>query len=464
MIVMNQCAPGRPAITRMSTRDAAIAALPELRSTAARDTPFATASSLRSGFLWTAGANVVYAACQWGMLTTLAKTCAPSEVGAFALGLAIASPVISFTSLQLRSVQATDAAHRYRLRDYITLRIWTTLLALVIIAVICGRQRAWGLTAWVVAIIGFSKALEAMSDVLQGYLQQQERMQIIARSLIIKGILGFSAVVLAVCYFRNAFSAALALACTAALVLTFYDWPVTKRLRAALGPQAGAMHDDASPWRRRKHLALWALPLGVVQGLVSLNANIPRYQLERSAGLAEVGIFSALASLIVVGQTVVAALGNVTSPRLAKLYMQGEVRRFAGLLGKLIAVGAALGLAGTLFAVVAGRQILTVLFRPEYAQHGDALALVMLGGTVAYVAWFAGFGLTAAQLFREQVPLLAVVCAVAWVVSFVAIPRFGINGAAIAFLCSMGVQAIGALALLWWALSKNRRTRLSVAL
>ncbi|MGI8856402.1 MAG: hypothetical protein ACR2JW_11675, partial [Thermomicrobiales bacterium] len=55
------------------------------------------ARSLRANFSWTFVGNVVYAACQWGMLVVLAKLGSPEVVGQFALGLAITAPVIMLT-------------------------------------------------------------------------------------------------------------------------------------------------------------------------------------------------------------------------------------------------------------------------------------------------------------------------------------------------------------------------------
>ncbi len=65
--------------------------------------------SLRSNFVWTLSGNLVYAACQWGMLVVLARMGNAEMVGQFALALSIITPVLMFTNLQLRSVQATDA-------------------------------------------------------------------------------------------------------------------------------------------------------------------------------------------------------------------------------------------------------------------------------------------------------------------------------------------------------------------
>ncbi|MDZ4874013.1 MAG: hypothetical protein CLLPBCKN_003409 [Chroococcidiopsis cubana SAG 39.79] len=89
--------------------------------------------TLRQNFSWTFVGNVVYAACQWGMLVMLAKLGSPEILGQFTLGFALTAPVIMFTNLQLRTIQATDAKQQYYFGDYLGLRLLATGLALLII-------------------------------------------------------------------------------------------------------------------------------------------------------------------------------------------------------------------------------------------------------------------------------------------------------------------------------------------
>jgi O-antigen/teichoic acid export membrane protein len=128
---------------------------------------------------------------------------------------------------------------------------------------------------------------------------------------------------------------------------------------------------------------IWlALPLGFVMMLISLNTNIPRYFIERYLGERQLGIFAAMSYLMVVGQMVVSALAESASPRLAKYYAAGNSTAFRTLLFKLVGVGAALGGAGVLVAVVAGREILTLLYRPEYGQQADVFVWLMVAAAI----------------------------------------------------------------------------------
>src|SRR5207249_10179214 len=74
--------------------------------------------TLRVNFLWTLAGNVIYAACQWGILVALAKLGTPQMVGEFALALAVTAPILIGAGLSLRSVPVTDALGEYEFRDY----------------------------------------------------------------------------------------------------------------------------------------------------------------------------------------------------------------------------------------------------------------------------------------------------------------------------------------------------------
>src|SRR5258705_3850358 len=85
---------------------------------------------------WTLAGNVGYAVCQWGMLIALAKSLSPAMVGQFGLGLAIAIPILMFTNLQLRSIQATRASEHYEFGDYFGIRLVGTAVGIAAILMI----------------------------------------------------------------------------------------------------------------------------------------------------------------------------------------------------------------------------------------------------------------------------------------------------------------------------------------
>jgi O-antigen/teichoic acid export membrane protein len=425
--------------------------------------------SLRANFTWTFVGNLVYSACQWGMLAVLAKLGSAEMVGQFSLGLAVTAPVIMLTNLQLRTVQATDAQGEYAFDSYLGLRLVMTALALVGIvgAVWISGYRVE--TAWVVLAIGLSKAIEAISDVFYGLFQRHERMDRVAGSLMIRGPLSLAMLGIGVYLTGSALWGTAGLVAAFVLVLVGYD------IRSGLQILRTASQPDSTPlggsdWRMEPHrrskwgtlarLAWLALPLGVVMMLISLNTNVPGYFIERYLGERELGVFAAMAYLMVAGNQVVVALGSSASPRLARHYAQEDVAAFRALLLKLVGIGASLGLAGVLISLVAGSEILTVLYRAEYAEYPTVFLWLMGAAAIKYVASFLGYGMTAARYFHAQIPLFAIVVGVTAVACLWLIPSHGLRGAAMTLVVSAVVQAAGSMIVVGRSLQALRQRRI----
>ena len=79
---------------------------------------------------------------------------------------------------------------------------------------------------------------------------------------------------------------------------------------------------------------------------------------------------------------------------------------------------------------VAGRQILTFFYTPEYARHLDVFVLYLAAGGVGYVGSFLGYGITAARYFKVQVLSLATLTGITALTCAWLIPAYGLRGAA----------------------------------
>lgn len=438
--------------------------------TAHNDNPIAPAPSrlmqrlsLRVNFSWTLIGNLIYAACQWGMLVVLARLGSPEVVGQFALGLAIATPVIMLTNLQLRYLQAIDAQQEYRFADYLGLRLLSVVLALLLLAGIVFGSGYGIQTAAIVLTVGLAKIFEAVSDIFHGLFQQRERMDRVATSKVIKGIASLLALAAGVAATGSVFWGTLAMAGVWALVLLGYDGPtgrtLLRRAEAPASKQADAASAPAEPQslRPRWHtptlagLAWKAFPLSIVTLLISLNTNIPRYFIEGQLGTSALGIFSALAYLVVAGNMVIMALGQSATPRLARYYADANYRAFRTLLLKLVGFGALIGVAAIAGALLLGRPAITLLYGAEYARQ-DVLVLLMVVAGLSYVASFLNYGVGAARYFKIQVPLFICVTGTTILASFWLIPTMGLAGAAIALMLSVVVQILGNVLIITHAL------------
>ena len=406
----------------------------------------ASVPSLRKSFTWTFAGNLIYALCQWGILSVLAKLGSPEAVGQFAFGLAICAPVFMLTNVQLRGVQATDARSEYEFSHYFTLRLAATscgLLLVVLIAFFVGYE---GVTAAVVALVGVAKAIESLGDVIAGLLQKQERLDRVAIGLILRGVLSVGVFGMVYWPSHNLVYAAAALVGAWAMVELFYDLPL------ALGLVGDIRHFLTRDRRAISRLLILSAPLGVVMAMVSLNTNIPRYIIAHFLGQRDLGIFAAMAYLLAAGGLVVNALGQSASARLARMFAAGEFKAFKSLVWKLVVCGVMLGVCGVPLAWLFGRPVLAVLYAPEYAEHIGTFMIMVVTLAANAVASFLGYGMTAARKFKAQVPAVGAATLTAALMSFALVPRVALTGAAFALLGSAIVLCIASGAVLWTAL------------
>ena len=109
---------------------------------------------------------------------------------------------------------------------------------------------------------------------------------------------------------------------------------------------------------------------------------------------------------------------------------------------------------GILAACFFGREILTLLYTPQYAERADIFVGIMVAATFSYLASFLGYGMTATRSFSPQLPLFALVTASTFVASLLLVPKVGLMGAVLATLASVLVQFLGSCWVNWRALSR----------
>lgn len=413
--------------------------------------------SLRADFSWTLVGNAVYAGGQFATLMLLAKLLQPERVGQYALALAVVYPVIQLTNLQLRAVMTSDTRQRTHFGNYFSLRLLTTLLALVVIFFITQVLRYGRELTSVVLIVGVAYAVEAISDVYYARLQLHDRMAEISKSMMARALLSVLGLAVATYISRSLLWGIAGIVLARALVLLGYD--ICERTHG-LGREFKwvSRNEELAPrfdLRLQRRLFWLSLPLGIVVLLSCLNSSVPIYFIKHALGERDLGIFAAIGFATSVGNMAVVSLGQSAFTRLARSYAAGNFGTFGSLLGMLFVFGAALGACGMLLSKLAGREILTILFRPEYAERADLLPWIMAVGGVVYMAQFAGFGLTAAGYYNSQVILNVLANGSLLAGCYWLVARRGLLGAILAMLIAAIVQLAASVVVLVAAIRKH---------
>jgi O-antigen/teichoic acid export membrane protein len=424
--------------------------------------PITPGLSLRSNFAWVLTGNVVYAACQWGAIVALAKLGSSFMIGQFSLGLAISTPVLMFTNLHLRAVQATDARRLSSFGEYLGLRSAMTLCGLAVIGGIAWFGNYERQTAMVILAVALAKGIETLSDIHYGLFQLNDRLDQIGRSMMLRGGLSVLALTTGLYATHSVLWGCVALALVWLAALLFFDVPRGRRF-AALAARAGEPAGGVMPGRpahryQRQWNLMWtALPLGISTTMAALNLNMPRYFIHSRLGERQLGIYSAMAYATVAMILVADSLGHCAIPRMSRLYAAGRLVEFRSLLLRLVAAGGSLGLAGLVVARVLGVRLLALVYGREYAAHYRIFLVLILATAIHCVACMLTSAVTSARCFRVQVPLYALVVGSNAIACARWVPTAGLAGGAAAMVVAAAMHLMLGAAVVSWLLRAPAR-------
>ena len=387
--------------------------------------------------------NVIHALSQAAMLVVLAKCGTPAMVGQFGLGLALTTPIMLFSKLQLRSAIVTDTGCEYSFADYVRLRLLATVFAIVVVACLLAAVAPTSGTIRVVLAVALVKAVEGASELCTGILQKHEHWRRIAVAACIKGTMAPFALWAGLSWFRSPAAGLFGVAGCYVVVLALYE---SRWVRPLVSGEPVRPLGRAS----LKRLLALTLPLGIVATLLSLNVNLPRYVVSAHLGVEALGYYTALTHLMVTGNTLVQALGQAGLAGLAR-HSNGDRESFPRLLFYMLFAALLVGLLCLGAALVFGAEILSFVYLKNYAGYASVLVWLSVGAVLSYLSSVLGYALTAARLFRVQVPLYSASAAVCLIGSLAWVPSYGLTGAAYATIAGWATAALGSAAVLLWS-------------
>lgn len=398
---------------------------------------------MRRGFSWLALGNIVNAACAWGRVALLARWGNAEMIGQLTLALAVCNPIGTLADLGLSGSLISDVNRQYRLRDYFGLRLWTCVLAMLVIIIVAWTGGYDPATARLVVLAGLVVISESVCDLFQAVLQRREQMGWVAVSLITRGMLGLTFFGLGtwfsgdlawgVCGFSAAALTTLltidiprAMACEH-YRLTWGAFSIGRKM--PLKPDAGTMSigcprrasiQVTGPTLRIAStrfvgirprisvllgLAWLSLPLGLATASLSLMTSVPRYWISHRLGNEALGGFAVAGSLMIALSLVVGAMSQAASPRLARYHAAGDTDALLRLLGGLSLWLAAIMIISLLVMAVAGRWIIGLLFGPAYVPLADVALCLMLAAGLRNFSIFLGRSISSMRRFRTALLL-----------------------------------------------------------
>jgi O-antigen/teichoic acid export membrane protein len=367
---------------------------------------------------WSLVGLVAAGLAQWAVIVVLARYGSATMLGQYALGLAIGTPVTLLASLSLRTVLVTDTAGDRTFGRYLRLRLAGMAAALVVIAGVAGL--VGGQSGFVVLLVGVVKAIDCVGDLYYGLFQRHGRMRDVGISMSINGVVTVAAAGTLLALTGSVVWAVLGSAAGSALGGIGYC------VRAARPLRTTEAEIIVGVWR----LSLVALPLGAASGIASVTVNLPRYAVEHRLGTAALGVFAALAYVVLASNMLLAAVVAPLLPAMSRLVAAGNGAALASMARRLLLGSLAVGGLAVAAAWALGEPLLRAVYGEEYARHADAFVVLTLAAAAAAVPYVVGTALSAVRRFGQQLLASAATLAATGGLAYLLTPAYGLTGAA----------------------------------
>ena len=160
-----------------------------------------------------------------------------------------------------------------------------------------------------------------------------------------------------------------------------------------------------SAFERRtvNRLVMLGGPLAVVTFLMAYTLSVPRYVLHDHLGDAQTGcVRRDLHPFACAKNLIITSISQSLSSRLAVLFMQKQRAQFIYLISRAMALSIFIGLIGVFVAWLAGKQLLSLLFTPAYANDTDLFLILMLVGLLDGIGNIIGTAVSSMRRFLNS--------------------------------------------------------------
>ena len=341
------------------------------------------AGILGSSFIWTVASGLVYSVTSLAFLMVVSNVLGDVQSNIYSIGMMIAQQMLTVGRFSVRNFQVSDVKDKYSFSEYLSFRIITCSLTVLItiIWIIVGGYR--GDVAIVIAAFTIHRISESFSDLFEGLYQQKLRLDISGKSQLVKNLLMLISFCGMIIITKNLVLSAVVLAAESVLLLVIVDLPLLGHFS-----KVGLCFRLKSMWQ----IGVACFSLFLSSFLHAFINNSPKYAIEDYKGSGSdigVGRFSMLFMPTFVVELLSGFTMRTWLSKMAIYHSDGNRKGFRKLvLGQLLVV-LVITTGAMTFMYFLGGYFLSFIYGTNLHGYNAVNALLMLsGGLVAAYTLF----------------------------------------------------------------------------
>lgn len=383
--------------------------------------------------IWNTLGNVIYLAAQYVLQIVVTRMSGNYAAGLLSTAMTVTNITLSVANYGMRSFQISDLEGKYTDRTYLRSR-WLTVAAAgvgtAIFAMCVSYSAEQRLAILLYTLIRLS---EGFVDVWHGYLQRQDRMDLVGRLFGLRGLLTMGGFAAGLALLDGSLNGALAL-------VTLLNWGCV--FLADVPPARKAARLEQAGGGTVKMLLVECIPLAVYSFLNSSIGSVVKLFCERICGTAEFGAFNnvfAPVQLVQVGAMYIFAPFMM---HFARAWADRDRRTFTRGVGIVLAAAPVLWLCAAPAAALLGPFFLEKMYGEGILAYTGLLQPAVIAAIANLVVSVLCYLLSMMRGMKGLIAgnLAGIAAAVA--VSVPLLNALGVTGAAWATVISRAVQAV----------------------
>lgn len=390
--------------------------------------------NIAMNMLWNSIGSLFFLGCQW-LITVLVVRFNSSyeDAGILSLGFSIFNTVYGIATLNLRTVQITEIDGKFQDGDFILNRFLFSAVAIILTVVVVFYNGYNQYTAICVLLIVCFRMVEAIVDVFHGIDQKAWRMDIIAKSFILRGALTLFSFILGLVVFDCFWISIVFMVIANYAALVFFD---IKECRSQIQINYG--------WKAQSVIELTkiGIPTSIQCVLLNSIATIPRMSIENIYGENLLGIFASISMPAILVSQIASYFFNPLLNLFAKYQRQQNYRRGMGLIAVCILVILSITAVSMIAGYILGDWILSLIFGKSILEYTYLFPWVLLTAGMLAIIWFLNGVLTALKHYKQIVIITCIPTIIAFLLSNNFIYRRGLEGAVDLTIIAYGLDIV----------------------